>query len=92
MRGARLSDGGFAVVAVPATAKGGTVSRIVPALAAGTAVSIARADMDVVITEHGIADLRRTSVDERAHALIQVAAPQFRDDLARAWSARRRSM
>ncbi|MGF1639586.1 MAG: acetyl-CoA hydrolase/transferase family protein [Rhodospirillales bacterium] len=92
MRGARLSPGGLAVVALPATTKGGTVSRIVPRLDAGTAVSVARADMQVVVTEHGIADLRDRSVDARAEALIAVAAPAFRDRLAAAWRDRRARM
>jgi acyl-CoA hydrolase len=89
MRGARLSPGGFAVVALPSTARGGTVSRIVPRLADGAAVSVARADMDLVVTEHGVADLRNRSIDERAAALIAVASPRFRDDLSRAWRDRR---
>jgi len=89
MRGALLSPGGFAVVALPSTARGGTVSRIVPQLADGAAVSVARGDMELVVTEHGIADLREKTIDERAAALIAVAAPQFRDDLSNAWRQRR---
>lgn len=92
MRGARLSSGGFSVVALPATAKRGTVSRIVPKLESGTAVSVARGDMDLVATEHGIADLRGLAVDARAEALIAIAAPRFRDDLAAAWRHRRAAM
>ncbi len=92
MRGARLSAGGFSVVALPASARGGAVSRIVPALPQGTAVSVARADMEIVVTEHGVADLRGLDVDARAKALIAVAAPPFRDDLARSWTERRRRM
>ncbi|MCW5699041.1 MAG: 4-hydroxybutyrate coenzyme A transferase [Rhodospirillales bacterium] len=92
MRGARLSPGGFAVIALPAAAKGGTVSRIVPRLEPGTAVSVARADMELVITEHGVADLRGRSLDARAEALIAVAAPQFRTELRAAWRHRRAAM
>lgn len=92
MRGARLSPGGFAVVALPSTARGGTVSRIVPRLDDGAPVSVARGDMEMVVTEHGVADLRDTTVDERAKALIAVAAPQFRDTLTAAWHERRRRM
>ncbi len=92
MRGARLSPGGLAVVALPAAARGGSVSRIVPCLEPGTAVSVARGDMDVVVTEFGVADLRTASVDRRADALISVAAPQFREDLRAAWHARRHRM
>jgi acyl-CoA hydrolase len=92
MRGARLAEGGVGIVALPATARGGAVSRIVPALAPGTAVSIARGDMDVVVTEYGVADLRNRSIDDRARSLIDIAAPPFRDGLAAAWDARRRAM
>ncbi len=89
MRGARASPGGLAIVALPATAKGGSVSKIVPALPPGSAVGVARGDMDLVVTEYGVADLRTKTVDQRAAALIAVAAPAFRDDLARTWAERR---
>jgi acyl-CoA hydrolase len=92
MRGARLSPGGLAIIALPSTTKGGTVSRIVAHLGEGSAVSVARADMQVVVTEHGIADLRDKPVDARAEALIAVAAPAFRDGLAAAWRERRANM
>jgi len=92
MRGARASPGGRAIVALPATAKGGRLSKIVPALPPGSAVGVARGDMDLVVTEHGVADLRTKTVDERAAALIAIAAPEFRDDLARAWAERRGRM
>jgi acyl-CoA hydrolase len=51
-------------------------------------VSCPRADADIVVTEHGIAELRDRSLEERAKALIGVAAPAFREELARAWRAR----
>lgn len=92
MRGARLSPGGRAIVVLPATAKGGSVSRIVPRFAPGTTVSVARADMDVVITEYGVADLRNRTIDERAEALIAIAAPAFRPSLAEAWEDIRRTL
>lgn len=92
MRGARASPGGRAIVALPATAKGGTVSKIVAALPAGSAVGVARGDMDLVVTEYGVADLRTASIDQRAATLIAIAAPPFRDGLARAWTARRQQM
>lgn len=84
-RGARLSDGGRFILATPATAAGGTVSRIVPMLDGRTPVSIARQDIDCVVTEYGLADLRHKSVQQRAEALIAIAAPQFRESLAREW-------
>jgi acyl-CoA hydrolase len=92
VRGARASPGGRAIVALPATAKGGMVSKIVALFPAGTPLGVARGDMDVVVTEYGVAELREKSIDERAGALIAVAAPQFRDELARAWARLRAQM
>ncbi len=59
-------------------------SRIVPLLAPGT-VSLARSDVDIVVTEHGAASLRNLDIDARAHALINIAAPNQRETLAQAW-------
>jgi len=91
LRGARLSEGGVPIVALNATARRGQVSRIVPRLAPG-AVSVPRADMGVVVTEFGAADLRGLGLDERARALIGVAAPEHRDGLSDAWDQMRRAM
>jgi acyl-CoA hydrolase len=88
---ARRSEGGRAVLALPSTAKGRTLSRIVARLDAPT-VSIPRDDTDLVITEHGVADLRGTGLDERAEALIAVADPGHRAHLAEAWDTLRRRM
>ena len=88
-RAARRSPGGRAILALPATASGGAVSRIVGRLDAPT-VSIPRDDADLVVTEHGVADLRGASLDARAAALITVAAPEHRGALAEEWEARRR--
>ncbi|WP_454754679.1 acetyl-CoA hydrolase/transferase family protein [Cupriavidus necator] len=84
VRGARASRGGRSVMVLQSTARGGKVSRIVPALDGGT-VSVARSDADLVVTEWGVADLRHCTLDERARRLIAVAAPEFRDSLAEAW-------
>lgn len=92
MRGAAHSPGGFSVIALPATARGGTVSRIVPQLDTNAVVSVSRQETQVAVTEYGVADLRGRSVDERAEALIAVAAPSFRGELAAAWRARRARM
>ena len=86
LRGAGAAGGGKPVVALASTAKGGAVSRIVPRLAA-PAVSVARADMGFVVTEHGIADLRGLSVTARALALVAIAHPDHRPALRQAWSA-----
>lgn len=85
VRAARMSRGGRSVLAVLSTAQGGKLSRIVAKIDTGGVVSCGRADIDIVATEHGIADLRGKSVDERAAALVAVAAPQFREGLAEAW-------
>lgn len=84
IRGARAARGGLAILALPSTARGGTVSRIVASLPPGAPVSVSRADVDVVVTEHGVADLREADLDARAERLIAVADPAFRDGLAAA--------
>ncbi len=90
MRGAALSDGGMAVVALPSTAKNGTISRIVPQLYDAAGVVATRADVHFVVTEFGIATLRGRSVRERVLELITVTHPSFREDLLR--EARRRNL
>ncbi|HYC03748.1 MAG TPA: acetyl-CoA hydrolase/transferase C-terminal domain-containing protein [Azospirillaceae bacterium] len=92
LRGARYAPGGRSILATAATAKDGTISRIVPRLDPATVTTTLRADADLVVTEYGVADLRHGDVDARAAALISVAAPQFRDDLSRAWREARQSM
>lgn len=84
-RGARASDGGLRIIAVPSTA--GQTSRIVGPGAGRGPVSLSRFDVDVVVTEHGTADLRVASYDQRAKALIAIAAPEHRETLDRAWHA-----
>ncbi|MFO7854331.1 MAG: acetyl-CoA hydrolase/transferase C-terminal domain-containing protein [Paracoccaceae bacterium] len=91
-RGARASEDGEAILALPATAGGGKVSRIKPRLEPISIASIPRADADVVVTEHGVAELRWKGLDARAEALIAVAAPEHRDALADAWAEMRRAM
>ncbi|HSI99525.1 MAG TPA: acetyl-CoA hydrolase/transferase C-terminal domain-containing protein [Patescibacteria group bacterium] len=81
MRGAALSAEGRAIIALPSTAAGGTVSRIVPVLAEGAGVVTSRAHVRTVVTEFGVAELFGRSVRERAAALIGLAHPDFRDEL-----------
>lgn len=88
-RAARRSRGGRAILALPASA--GRTSRIVARLTSPT-VSLPAADADLVITEHGIADVRGLTLDERAEALIEVAASEHRAALAEAWSEIRRGL
>ncbi len=87
MRGAALSPGGKPIIALPSTAKDGALSRIVTTLAEGAGVTTTRAHVHYVVTEHGVASLHGKSVRERAHELIGIAAPQFRDEL-RFWAQR----
>ncbi|HEY1560289.1 MAG TPA: acetyl-CoA hydrolase/transferase C-terminal domain-containing protein [Caulobacteraceae bacterium] len=82
-RGARLAAG-LSIAALPSAAKGRT--RIVPAGAGLGPVSMSRFDIDLVVTEHGVADLRGHGHSQRARALIAIADPGRRDDLARSWS------
>jgi acyl-CoA hydrolase len=81
-RAARFSPRGRSIVALPSAAKGR--SRIVPLLGPG-AVTQPRADADIVATEHGLARLRHLSIDARAEALIVIADPVQRTELAAAW-------
>jgi acyl-CoA hydrolase len=81
--GARRSPGGVAIVALPATTRGGAVSRIVPRLA-GAPHSLPRTTVQYVVTEYGVADLSLLSLEARAQALIALAAPEFRDGLEEA--------
>lgn len=90
-RAAQLSAGGRSLILLPATAKGGTISRIVPRLGTPT-VSLPRSEVELVITEHGAADLRGLAIDERAAALIAVAAPEWRPQLEAEWSEIRNDM
>lgn len=83
VRGASLSEGGRSVIALPSTACGGKVSRISSLLAPGAGVVTTRAHVHYIVTEYGIANLRARSMIERARSLIAIAAPQFREQLAR---------
>ncbi len=87
MRGAALSAGGKPIIALPATARQGTVSRIVPTLAEGAGVTTTRAHVHYIVTEHGVAYLHGKSIRERVAALIGIADPAHRDEL-RAWARR----
>ncbi len=79
--GAFHSKGGKGIIALTSTAKNGTLSRIVPTLTPGAVVSIQRNIVDYVITEYGIAHLRHQPLHKRAAALINIAHPDFRDEL-----------
>ncbi len=81
VRGAKMAKGGKSILAMPSTAKKGTISRIVAGFQPGDAVTTSRNDIDYVITEHGVAALRGQSIHERARRLIAIAEPKFRDEL-----------
>lgn len=84
-RGARRSAGGLRIIALPAAA--GPASRIIAPGRGHGPVSLSRFDIDCVVTEHGVADLRNADYPARAAALIAIAAPEHRDALAAAWRA-----
>ncbi|MBF0105529.1 MAG: GNAT family N-acetyltransferase [Deltaproteobacteria bacterium] len=81
IRGAAMSRGGKPIIALPSTAKGDTLSKIVPCISKGSGVVTSRGDVHYVVTEYGIATLRGRSVRERALELIQIAHPKFREEL-----------
>ena len=81
VRGAARSKGGKPIIALPSTAKKGTISRIVPVLDPGAGVVTSRADVHYVITEYGIAYLHGKCLRQRAEALIAIAHPKFHDEL-----------
>jgi 4-hydroxybutyrate CoA-transferase len=82
VRGARMSAGGKAIIALPSSIKG-QVSRIVPVLKEGAAVTTSRNDVDFVVTDYGVAELRGKTVRTRMKALISVAHPAFQEMLER---------
>jgi len=81
VRGAFASKGGKSILAFYSTAKGGTISRIVPRLPIGSVVTTPRADTDFLATEHGIVSLKGRSTRDRALLIISLAHPKFRDGL-----------
>jgi acyl-CoA hydrolase len=81
--GATFSENGKSIIALPSTARKGSLSRLVPALERGAGVVTTRAAVDYVVTEYGIAELRGRSLTERARDLIAIAHPDFREELAR---------
>ncbi|MGA3019053.1 MAG: acetyl-CoA hydrolase/transferase C-terminal domain-containing protein [Bryobacteraceae bacterium] len=81
LRGAARAKGGVPIIALPSTAKHGTVSRIAMMLQPGAGVVTSRGDVHYVVTEHGVAYLHGKTLRQRAEALIQVADPKFRGEL-----------
>ncbi|HXH23564.1 MAG TPA: acetyl-CoA hydrolase/transferase C-terminal domain-containing protein [Dehalococcoidia bacterium] len=84
VRGAAMSRGGKPIIALPSTAASGAVSRIVPELKPGAGVVTSRGDVHWVVTEYGAVNLHGKTVRQRAEALISIAHPAFREELAAA--------
>jgi acyl-CoA hydrolase len=89
VRGAILSPGGKAFIALPSTARGGKLSRIVARLQPGAGVVTTRGHVQWVVTEHGAVNLRGRTLRERADLLISIAHPDFRPELRAAAAARK---
>ena len=87
VRAANRSNGGKAFIVLPSTAKMDKISRIVPVLSPGTHVSTSKNDINYVVTEYGVAQLRGKTARQRCEALITIAHPNFRAELRE--SARR---
>ncbi len=81
LRGASHAKGGKPIIALPSTAKGGTISRILPTLTTGAGVVTSRGLIRHVVTEYGVAYLHGKTIRERAQALIEIAHPKFREEL-----------
>lgn len=81
-RGANLSEGGRAIIAVSSTARGGSVSRIVNRIESGI-VTTPRVDVDIIVSEWGSAELRGTTLKQRAERICAIAHPKFREGLER---------
>ena len=89
VRGAVLSPGGKAFIALPSSARGGKLTRIVPRLQPGAGVVTTRGHVQWVVTEHGAVNLRGRTLRERAELLISIADPAFREELRAAAAARK---
>ncbi len=88
IRGVSMAEDGKAIIAMPSTAAKGKLSRIVPFLDHGSCVTTSRNDVEYIVTEYGIANLRGKSLKQRAKALISIAHPDFRDELAKEYKER----
>jgi acyl-CoA hydrolase len=83
VRGVQMASAGRSVIALPATARDGAISRIVPRLDDGVVTTV-RSDADIIVTEFGIAELRGQPLDERMRRMAAISDPSFREQLERA--------
>ncbi|OGR26209.1 MAG: acetyl-CoA hydrolase [Desulfobacterales bacterium RIFOXYA12_FULL_46_15] len=81
IRGSSMSKGGFSIIIIPSTAQDEKVSRIVPHLSEGAGVATTRGDIDIIVTEYGIAEMRGKSIYQRVMELARIAHPKFRKNL-----------
>jgi 4-hydroxybutyrate CoA-transferase len=88
VRGANMGKNGRSIIAMPSTAAGGKISKIVPLLDEGAVVTTSRCDVNYVITEYGIAQLKGQTLKNRARALINIAHPDFRKGLVEEFEKR----
>ncbi len=88
VRATAISKGGRSIMAMPSTAAKGTISKIVPLIDEGACVTTNRYDVQYVVTEYGIADLKHQTSKERARRLINIAHPKFREELQTAFEKR----
>jgi acyl-CoA hydrolase len=84
IRGASLSEGGKAIIALPSQTNKG-VSRIVPFLNTGAGVVTTRAHVQYIVTEYGVADLYGKTINQRVAALVKIAHPDHREAIERAY-------
>jgi 4-hydroxybutyrate CoA-transferase len=88
VRGANMSKGGKSIIAMPSTAAGGKISKIVPFLDQGAAVTTNRNDVSYLVTEYGVAYMNGKTLRQRAKALINIAHPDFRPMLQEEYEKR----
>lgn len=81
VQAANRSRGGKSFIVLPSTAKNGTISRIVPTIPQGSVITTSKNDVNYVVTEYGVAKLRGKTLKQRALELINIAHPNFRDEL-----------
>ena len=88
VRAAAYSKGGRSIIAMPSATAKGDISKIVPVLDEGAAVTTSRYDVEYIVTEYGIANLKYRTTRDRARMLINIAHPKFRDELKEAFERR----